>query len=137
MESTKNQENQFYNIPIAYRKMENLHIIFWLFKDIAWCMVWRPLGITMIIPTLSISIVIAWRTRQIVSELCHNLAIVVWISANSFWMCSEFFKVDNIVVYNDITVKHLAMIPFLAGVLILAFYYLIYKPKHEKETATL
>ena len=37
-----------YNIPLHYRKMENLHIVFWLFKDVAWCMVWRPLGIMMI-----------------------------------------------------------------------------------------
>jgi len=137
MASENNTQEQFYNIPIAYRKMENLHIIFWLFKDIAWCMVWRPLGVIMIIPTLLISIIIAWRTRKIFSELCHNLAIVVWISANSFWMCSEFFKVDTIEVYNGITVKHLAMIPFLAGVLILAYYYLIYKPKHKGEEATL
>lgn len=137
MASENNTPDQFYNIPIAYRKMENLHIIFWLFKDIAWCMVWRPLGVIMIVPTLLISIIIAWRTRKIFSELCHNLAIVVWISANSFWMCSEFFKVDTIEVYNGITVKHLAMIPFLAGVLILAYYYLIYKPKHKEEEATL
>jgi len=130
-------KNEFYNIPIAYRKMENLHILFWLFKDIAWCMVWRPLGMVMIVPTLAISIVIAWRTRQIVSELCHNLAIVVWISANSFWMCSEFFGVDNHIVFGTTTVKQLAMIPFITGVLILAFYYLIYKPKHKEEEATL
>jgi hypothetical protein len=137
MAANNPQKNQFYNIPIAYRKMENLHILFWLFKDIAWCMGWRPLGVIMIVPTLFISIVIAWRTRQIVSELCHNLAIVVWISANSFWMCTEFFEVDNLEVGNGITVKHLAMIPFITGILILAFYYLLYKPKHEKETATL
>ena len=137
MAANNKQENQFYNIPIAYRKMENLHILFWLFKDIAWCMGWRPLGVIMIVPTLFISIVIAWRTRQIVSELCHNLAIVVWISANSFWMCTEFFKVDTVEIYNGITVKHLAMIPFVTGILILAFYYLIYKPRYEKEAATL
>jgi hypothetical protein len=137
MASNQSQEKQFYNIPIAYRKMENLHIVFWLFKDIAWCMFWKPLGIIMIIPTLVISIVIAWRTRKIVSELCHNLAITVWISANSFWMCSEFLGYDNTLVFGTTTVKHLAMIPFVTGVLILAFYYLFYKPRHEKETATL
>ncbi len=130
-------KKDLYNIPIAYRKMENLHIVFWLFKDIAWCMGWRPLGVIMIIPTLIISIVIAWRTRHIVSELCHNLAITVWISANSFWMCTEFFKVDNIIVFGNTTVKHMAMIPFVTGVLILAFYYLIYKPRHKEEEATL
>lgn len=130
------QQEATYNIPLKYRKMENLHIVFWLFKDVAWCMVWKPLGIVMIIPTLAISIIIAWRTRQIVSELCHNLAITVWISANSFWMCSEFFEIDNQIVLGT-TVKHLAMIPFVTGVLILAYYYLWYKPKHQKEPLTL
>jgi hypothetical protein len=100
-------------------------------------MFWKPLGITMIIPTLTISIIIAWRTRHIFSELCHNLAITVWIMANSFWMCSEFFGVDNNIVFGIVTVKHLAMIPFIIGILILAFYYLIHKPRHKKEAATL
>lgn len=130
-------KKELYNIPFAYRKMENLHIVFWLFKDIAWCMGWKPLGVIMIIPTLIISIVIAWRTRHIVSELCHNLAISVWISANSFWMCTEFFHVDNNIVAGTITVKQLAMIPFITGSIILAYYYLIYKPRHKQEAATL
>lgn len=133
----QNQANNFYNIPFAYRKMENLHIVFWLFKDIAWCMFWKPLGIIMIIPTFTISIIIAWRTRKIFSELCHNIAISVWITANSFWMCSEFLGVDNYLVYGTITVKQLAMIPYITGVLILAYYYLIYKPRHSQEAATL
>lgn len=131
------EEKELYHIPITYRKMENLHIVFWLFKDIAWCMFWKPLGIAMIIPTLTISIIIAWRTRKIFSELCHNLAISVWISANSFWMCSEFFGVDAQVVFGTVTVKELAMIPFITGVLILAYYYLIHKPRHKQEPATL
>ncbi|MCX6289838.1 MAG: hypothetical protein NTW92_08755 [Bacteroidetes bacterium] len=132
-----NQSNENYNIPMKYRKMENLHIVFWLFKDIAWCMFWKPLGIAMIIPTLSISIVIAYRTRDIFSELAHNIAITVWIMANSFWMCSEFFGVDNSIVFGNITVKHLAMIPFVTGILILGYYYLIYKPSHKEENLTL
>ena len=127
-----NQAQQdYYIIPIQYRKMENLHIVFWIFKDIGWCMGFAWLGISMIIPTLIISSVIAWRTRQIVSELCHNLAITVWISANSFWMCTEFFEVDHVAIGYGFTVKHLAMIPFLIGMLILAYYYTWYKPRHK------
>ncbi len=127
-----NQDQQdFYNIPIKYRRMENLHIVFWIFKDIGWCMGFTLLGITMIVPTLLISIIIAWRTRTIVSELCHNLAITVWISANSFWMCTEFFGVDHLAIGYGFTVKHLAMIPFLIGMLILAYYYIWYKPRHK------
>ncbi len=131
------KEEQGYTIPLRYRKMENMHIVFWLFKDISWCLVWRPLGIIMIIPTLLISIIIAWRTRQYVSELCHNLAICVWISANSYWMISEFFGFDAQIVVGSITFKHLAMIPFLTGVIILAYYYLYFKPKHKNEPDTM
>ncbi|MBC7722914.1 MAG: hypothetical protein H7068_12875 [Pedobacter sp.] len=107
--------------------MENLHIVFWLFKDVAWCMVWKPLGIVMIIPTLAISIIIAWRTRQIVPELCHNLAITFWISANSFWMISEFTGIDTKQLFGGYTFKHLAIIPFIIGIIILGYYYLYYQ----------
>jgi hypothetical protein len=126
-----------YNIPLHYRKMENLHIVFWLFKDVAWCMVWRPLGILMIFPTLIVSIVIAWRTRQYMSELCHNLAITIWITANSYWMISEFVGFDTHPLFGSFTMKHLAIIPFSIGLLILGFYYLIWKPLHKDELETM
>ncbi len=126
-----------YSIPLSYRKMENLHIVFWLFKDVSWCMIWKPLGIAMIFPTLIISIVIAWRTRQLVSELCHNLAITVWISANSYWMISEFLHFDAYVIKGAITFKHLAILPFSLGLLILAYYYLYWKPKNKDEFETM
>ncbi len=131
------QPEASYSIPLSYRKMENLHIVFWLFKDISWCMIWRPLGIAMIFPTLIISIVIAYRTRQYMSELCHNVAISFWITANAYWMLSEFFKIDSDIVYGDITYKHLAIIPFAIGILLLGFYYLIWKPKHHNELETM
>ncbi len=135
--SLEQTDNQDYAIPLRYRKMENLHIVFWLFKDVAWCMVWKPLGIAMIFPTLIISIVIAWRTRQYMSELCHNVAITIWISANSFWMISEFLQFDTRPLTGSLTFKHLALIPFGLGILILAFYYLYWKPRHKNELETM
>lgn len=123
-----------YSIPLSYRKMENLHIVFWLLKDISWCMIWKPLGIAMIFPTLIIAIVIAWRTRRFMSELCHNVAITVWISANSYWMISEFFHFDAQVIIGEVTYKHLALIPFVTGILILAYFYLYYQPRHKEES---
>jgi hypothetical protein len=126
-----------YNIPLRYRKMENLHIVFWLFKDIAWCMVWRPLGIAMIIPTLIIAIIIAYRTRHYMSEVCHNLAIVVWISANSYWMISEFLLFDTHVLFGAYTYKHLALVPFIIGILILGYYYLWWRPRHKDSVETM
>jgi hypothetical protein len=126
-----------YRIPLKYRKMENLHIVFWLLKDIGWCLIWKPLGIVMIVPTLAISIVIAYRTRDMLSELCHNLAITFWISANSYWMISEFLKFDALEVYDGITYKHLSLLPFLAGLSCLLYYYLVWQPKHPNEEGTM
>ena len=130
---------EVYSIPAAYRKMENTHILFWLLKDIAWCMVWKPLGLLMVLPTLGIALVIAWRTRAYASELAHNLAIVFWITANSYWMTSEFFGFDTVRVASHVTGKHLALVPFLIGLVILLYYYLVTKPRENRaaQTATL
>ena len=126
-----------YSIPLRYRRMENLHIVFWLFKDISWCIVFKPLGILMIFPTLIIAIVITMRTRQFMSDLCHNLAIVFWITANSYWMISEFFHFDTMHVYGSMTYKDLALIPFITGLAILGWYYIFWKSFHKKEAQTM
>ncbi|MBL7701365.1 MAG: hypothetical protein JNM14_03900 [Ferruginibacter sp.] len=117
--------------------MENMHIIFWLLKDISWCMVWKPLGIAMIFPTLVIAIIISIKNRKYVSEVCHNWAIVFWIAANSYWMISEFFSFDKLPVYAGIEYKYIAIIPFVIGILILAYYYLVFKVIYKKKAETM
>ena len=141
MKPTNSNQTE-YKIPLKYRKMENLHIVFWIFKDISWCMgtqfaFFKYLGVAMIIPTLIIAFIIMLRTKNIVSEFCHNLAIAVWIMANSYWMISEFFQFDAKVIYDQITCKHLAMIPFSIGVIVLMYYYLWYKPTHKTTEETM
>ena len=130
MDSTKEAT---YTIPARYRNMENMHILFWLLKDISWCLIWKVLGITMIFPTLIISIIIAWRTRNIKSELAHNLAITFWITANSYWMISEFFGFDETLIFGLFEGKYLAVIPFALGVIILFYYYIFQRPKQKQE----
>jgi hypothetical protein len=129
----KESKEPLYDIPARYRKMENMHIVFWLFKDVSWCMIWKVLGIAMIFPTLTIAILIAWRTREIKAELAHNLAVIFWISANAYWMISEFLRFDTMPVWRQFEGKHLALIPFTIGVLILANYYLIQKRRLERK----
>lgn len=114
-----------YSVPARFRKMENMHVVFWLLKDISWCMIWKPVGIAMIFPTLSVAIWISWKNRQSRSELAHNLAIVFWITANAYWMISEFLGFDEVYVWRHYTGKHMALIPFFAGALILLYYYAI------------
>lgn len=123
-----------YVIPARYRRMENMHIIFWLLKDVSWCLIWKVLGIAMIFPTLIISIIIAWRTRQFKSELAHNLAITLWITANSYWMISEFWGFDEVIIWRHFEARHLALIPFILGILVLAYYY-IFQKRQEETTA--
>lgn len=133
-----NEDFERYSIPLKFRKMENLHIVFWLFKDLAWCMGLQWLGMVMIVPTFVISVIIAYRTRQFMSELAHNLAISLWIGANSYWMISEFLHFDHIaIIGTTITYKHIAIIPFVGGMLILAYYYLYWRPRHKELPTTM
>lgn len=132
----KNQEEPKYIIPARYRRMENMHIAFWLVKDISWCMIWKELGIAMFIPTLTIAIIIAWRTRRIRAELAHNLAIAFWICANGYWMISEFFGFDEVIVWKDFTGKHMSLIPFLTGAAILLYYYAVQRPREMRSHHT-
>ena len=130
------QKEAMYVIPNRYRKMENMHIIFWLLKDISWCLIWKVLGIAMIFPTLIVSIIIAWRTRSMRSELAHNLAISFWITTNSYWMISEFFEFDTS-LFLGFEGKYFALIPFAIGILILLWYYLFQRGKESEELQTL
>lgn len=133
----QNPKGEHYIIPLGYRKMENLHIVFWLFKDLSWCLGFELLAGVMIFPTLLISLVITYRTRTLMSELCHNIAISVWIIANSFWMITEFLKIDTKIAIMGVTYKHLAVIPFSIGIIVLAYYYIWWKPRNKHALDTL
>ena len=126
------QQQEENPISAKLRKVENLHIVFWLIKDLSWCMVWKPLGLLMILPTLIIAIIICWRNRKHVGETAHNLAVVFWISANSYWMISEFFKFEAIHIFGIYIYKNLAVIPFGIGIIILAWFYLWWEPRNKK-----
>jgi hypothetical protein len=93
---------------------ENLHIIFWLIKDFCWALNIKPVGIMMIIPTVSLAFYIAYKTRHHLSDFIHNLAVCFWICANATWMLGEFFNHEW---------RILAAILFCIGIsLILAFH---------------
>lgn len=111
-----NSENIF-QIPQQYRKLENLHIFLWLIKDLSWVMLWKPLGLFMIIPTVGAAVVIAWQTRKILSELMHNIAVVFWIIANAYWMVAEFF-------FEKDELRYYAAIPFSLGLLVILYHYI-------------
>lgn len=112
-----------YSAPLQHRRFENLHIVFWLMKDISWCMLWRAFGVFMIVPTLGAAIFITWRARADRADLAHNLAVVFWISANAWWMITEFFEFDETPLWLGISGRHWSMLPFLLGAFVLLRYY--------------
>jgi len=119
-----------YTVPMKFRKIENLHIVFWLIKDLSWAMLWKPLGVAMFIPTLLLSILITWQTRFIKAELYHNLAVTWWIITNGYWMIVEFMGRDE-------ELRIYTAIPFSIGLFFISFYYIVVMPKEKKAKAVL
>lgn len=125
-----NNEN-VYSIPSKFRRIENLHILLWLLKDVCWALNLKVLGMIMIVPTITVAVMISWQTRKITSELIHNLAVVCWITANCLWMIGEFYGFDE----GTWGTRHLALIPFGIGLILLFYYYIMLAPskKFQKE----
>jgi hypothetical protein len=112
-----NVDREVYAIPRKFRLAENMHIVFWLIKDMSWALKLQLLGVTMFVPTLLLSLIITWQTRTVRSELFHNLAVTCWIIANGFWMICEFFweELDYL--------RYYTAIPFSVGLLFVIYYY--------------
>jgi prepilin signal peptidase PulO-like enzyme (type II secretory pathway) len=122
-------EMNIYSIPARFRRTENLHILFWLVKDISWAMLWRPIGVIMLIPTIPVAVLITWQTRKLKAELFHNLAIICWICANGYWMIVEFF-------WDNDSLRYYTAIPFSIGLFFILAYYLVIVPRERKLKAT-
>ena len=118
--------DQMYSIPERFRKIENLHIVFWLVKDLSWAMLWKPLGMIMIVPTIGAALLITWQTRKIKAELFHNLAVAFWICANGYWMIIEFYDAPE-------HLRYYTAIPFAIGILFIAAYYLVVLPAEKRK----
>lgn len=92
---------------------ENLHIIFWLIKDFCWSLEFKTLGIIMVIPTVSLAFIIAYKTREHTSDFIHNIAVCFWICANATWMIGEFF---------DYQFRTVAAILFSCGIFLILIF---------------
>ena len=113
---------KIYYIPARFRRIENMHILFWLIKDACWAINLHVPAMLMIIPTIGVAMVICWQTRFIISEFIHNLAVILWITANTTWMIGEFYGWDENLI-NGYGLRQFALIPFLMGLMVLLFYY--------------
>ena len=78
----------------------------------------------MIVPTLGVAFYILWQSRHIRAELFHNLAVCLWIIANSVWMVGEFFLKET---------RPYAVAIFLTGLALLIVYYLFFFSKDRRK----
>ena len=108
------------------RLLENLHIPLWLIKDLCWAMVYKPLGVAMILPTLSLAVFLCWRSREHKMEFLPNLSVTCWILANSVWMLDEFYEWE---------IRQVSVIGFLAGLFIMLIWLVRFYPEFKKESA--
>ncbi|MFM7218600.1 MAG: hypothetical protein ACKO1U_11325 [Bacteroidota bacterium] len=97
------------------RRFENFHILLWLVKDLCWVTLSKAAGVMMIIPTLLLALFITWKNRHDRAELLHNIAICMWICANSIWMIGEFYLADS--------TREIAVVFFVTGLLSMLYYY--------------
>ncbi|MFZ4797961.1 MAG: hypothetical protein ACOYMA_10725 [Bacteroidia bacterium] len=110
------------------RKTENLHIVFWLVKDMFWMLEFKAAGAFMILPTLAMAFYVTYLSSQKLTTILVNTAIIFWILANSAWMMSDF--------YFNIP-KSVSLIFFIAGLATILIYIwlafikpIIYKKLH-------
>jgi len=99
--------------------MENLHLPLWLAKDTCWSLQLKVPGMILVMPTLGLAIYLAWRTRKQIADFLPNLAICLWITANSIWMADEFF---------DLGIKSISALFFIAGLGVILFWVVRYFP---------
>ena len=95
------------------RKTENLHIVFWLVKDLCWMMEFKTAGAIMILPTLAMAFYVTYLSSQNLKTVLVNLAIIFWILANSAWMLNDFYL--NVP-------KSVSLIFFIAGIATILLY---------------
>ncbi|GAB4201965.1 MAG: hypothetical protein Fur0023_07180 [Bacteroidia bacterium] len=98
---------------LKMRFYENIHILFWLIKDLSWVMLWKPLGVVMILPTIAFAVWFCVKSFG-ESEFFVHLATLFWILANALWMLMEFYEKEQY--------KYVCAIVFLFGVISVSYY---------------
>jgi F0F1-type ATP synthase assembly protein I len=116
-----------------FRPLENLHIVFWLIKDASWAANFKLGGMAMILPTLIVAVFLTVKQWHSITERFHNLAVSLWITANSIWMIGEFFAWDEAPYH----LRKWALLPFSIGLLIIAFYCIFLNRKAKQASTSL
>ena len=81
----------------------------------------KLLGTLLIFPTVTVALVIAWKTRKEKHLFYPNLGVAFWICANSIWMAGEFFELPFLIP---------SLVLFICGITIVLYHFwLVYRGK--------
>eukprot|EP00981_Chlorochromonas_danica_P007398 scaffold1709_cov158-Ochromonas_danica.AAC.8 len=84
-----------------FRQYENLHMMFWIAKDLAWCQLHLSMWIVSMFLTLGVAldcILLGIRHRAEIEDatvdIVHYCVSFLWIIGNSVWAYGDFFMGD-------------------------------------------
>lgn len=95
------------------RQLDIIHVPLWIIKDTCWMMEFKALGVLMIIPTISVAIILCYKSRNYLQRLLLNGSVLCWVSANALWMLNDFF---------DLNIHWLSLMLFSLGLIVVAIY---------------
>jgi hypothetical protein len=100
------------------RQLDIIHVPLWILKDTFWMMEYKTLGLLMIIPTLSVAIILCFKSYKYIQRFLLNLTVLCWISANALWMVSDFYEWPT---------QWISLILFGTGLITTAYFFYVRK----------
>ena len=100
----------------TWREYENIHILFWLGKDVAWINLIPSMWVIFLVPTFGIAwdmVFVTFWKKHLMIDHAHNVTILIWVMANAIWA-------------GDIALHNLSYTLFT-----LTFHQLIHTPHHS------
>lgn len=89
---------KYHKVVGSWRDYENVHVLFWLGKDIAWNGGYQALWVMFAVPTTLIAlefVLVTFLTKQTFIDHMHYLAQLLWVSANLVWAIGELWHLDS------------------------------------------
>lgn len=91
---TDNLSTRCPDVFSSWTDYENVHVLFWLGKDVAWNREIPAMWVVFMIPTLLVGSDFAWKTlvkKRLVIDHAHYAAQLFWVLSNAIWAAVELF----------------------------------------------
>ena len=121
---------------LSERGLDNIHIYFWITKDLCWVQSWFIAGVIIGSMACLYALFLTFRAaiwRKSISEFWIKMSEFMWLFSNFWWMIGElhddhhgYFEDHDKSIVDEYT--HQAGIMFIATLIWISLYYIILKP---------